>query len=127
MGSGISQNASYKSDADATEEEQLLARLAEINAKKQRITPTPPGLPFSGKYGRSSYNQVDLWGAPQERPVSSSRTASSNDFIVPRHDDVNSGTNSRSISFLTKPLVIDKVEDASYENLITTRIPRWLQ
>ena len=42
---------------------------------------------------------------------------SSRDFIVPERQDLNAA-GGRTISFLTKPLIIEKVEDATYENLL---------
>ena len=114
-GSGVQANNSQRNDADDTSEEaQLLARLAVLKAKKRepsRDWPVPTSLT------RSTYNQVDLWGSPQARPGATASPYSTSDFIVPRRDDVNSGGSNRTISFLTKPLVIDKIEDQTYENL----------
>jgi hypothetical protein len=64
------------------------------------------------------YNPVTLWEPALE--TGNQRAASlysSNEFIAPERHDVNSA-GGRTISFLTKPLVIEKVEDATYENLI---------
>ena len=118
-GSGIARETSSQSQTeDSREEAQLLARLAELKAKKQRISPPTLGLSGSGSFGRSTYDHMDLWGQPQERRGTASVTASSTDFIVPRHDDVNASNAGRTIRFLTKPLVIDKVEEPTYENLV---------
>ena len=67
---------------------------------------------------RSTYNQVDLWGTPQQRPGTTASTLGTSNFIVPDREDLNAPGNNRTISFLTKSLVIDKVEDATYETLI---------
>ena len=45
-------------------------------------------------------------------------TLGMSNFIVPDREDLNAPGNNRTISFLTKPLVIDKVENATYETLI---------
>ena len=100
---------------DTSEEAQLLARLAVIQATKQKPAIPPP---FANSMVRSTYNQVDLWGAPQQRPGTATSTLGTSNFIVPDKEDLNAPGSNRVISFLTKPLVIDKVEDATYETLI---------
>ena len=60
--SGIHSSNSQQKDADDTSEEaRLLARLAEINAKKQG---TSQECPSPNSVKRSTYNQIDLWGTP---------------------------------------------------------------
>ena len=88
-GSGTHSRNSQRNVADDTAEEaQLLARLAVLKAKKQE---TPKDVPIPNSLTRSTYSQVDLWGSPQVRPGTSASMYSTRDFIVPRHDDVNSG------------------------------------